>query len=301
MLRIVNVPNHLMGKMPIDYPLHHKRNIPQLEEICLNYFLKNAHKIETNYIYLPIQWTPTHIMNSWGENLTAVTDFCNSLTQQYPDEKFFSVVQWDGGSLIPVDNCTFFSGGGRETVNFSSPLGKNSKYYPVPLMCDHHPVVNIEKKYKASYAGRRTHPVRDKMIEMFADLDGYNICDNDSNHMGESDIKLFRNLMYESIFALCPRGYGPTSFRLFEAIQMGCVPIYIGDDFWLPFENYIDWKKMCVLVDVDDIDKIPKIIDKLIETGQYKKMLEYGKECFDNYLSKDSVPKTIIRTLVNEK
>ena len=38
-----------------------------------------------------------------------------------------------------------------------------------------------------------------------------------------------------SVFGLAPRGYGPTSFRLYETMQMDAVPIYISDVFWLPF------------------------------------------------------------------
>ena len=31
---------------------------------------------------------------------------------------------------------------------------------------------------------------------------------------------------------------------MYEAIQFGCIPIYISDEFWLPFSNKIEWEKL---------------------------------------------------------
>merc|ERR1712151_125533 len=40
---------------------------------------------------------------------------------------------------------------------------------------------------------------------------------------------------------LCPRGYGRTSFRLFESLQMGLIPIYIFSDVpWVPYPRLFD-------------------------------------------------------------
>ena len=35
--------------------------------------------------------------------------------------------------------------------------------------------------------------------------------------------------MHESVFHLCPRGHGPTSYRLYEALQADTIPIYIWE------------------------------------------------------------------------
>ena len=44
--------------------------------------------------------------------------------------------------------------------------------------------------------------------------------------------------MRDSMLNLAPRGFGRTSFRLYEAIQMGLIPIYLwDDDEWLPYRN----------------------------------------------------------------
>ena len=63
-------------------------------------------------------------------------------------------------------------------------------------------------------------------------------------------------MLTQSIFSLCPRGFGPTSFRLYESIQLGAIPIYVSDKFHLPYKNFIDWEKLCLLIDINEIENI---------------------------------------------
>jgi hypothetical protein len=44
--------------------------------------------------------------------------------------------------------------------------------------------------------------------------------------------------MQNTLYNLAPRGWGRTSYRLAEIIQLGRIPIYIYDDYeWLPYQN----------------------------------------------------------------
>jgi len=289
MLRILNVPSQLMPKMPIQYPPHQGNN-PMIEEKCFEFFSKNADQIDTDYIYLPIQWTAFHLLNGYGQNVQPLIDYYATVIEQLPNEKFFTVVQYDGGTLVGLDNCKVFAASG----SFTSPIGKNSTYEPVPLMSDPHPVsVSDEKKYKVVFCGRDTHPLRKQMMSSLSGIDGYHLYDPGGVGISGKDVEIFRDLTSNSIFGLCPRGYGPTSFRLYETIQMGCIPIFISDEFWLPFEKYIDWNKLCLLITPEKIDQIPEIVDGLIASGEYKNMLEYGKTCYENHFSWDSLTQTI--------
>ena len=46
------------------------------------------------------------------------------------------------------------------------------------------------------------------------------------------------NDISDTKFNYAPRGYGRTSFRISEIIQIGRIPIYIYDDIpWIPYEN----------------------------------------------------------------
>jgi hypothetical protein len=45
-------------------------------------------------------------------------------------------------------------------------------------------------------------------------------------------------LIQNTKFNLAPRGYGRTSYRLAEIIQIGRMPVYMYDDYsWLPYEG----------------------------------------------------------------
>ena len=60
-----------------------------------------------------------------------------------------------------------------------------------------------------------------------------------NSNIETNNLEKFENLIKSSFFFLCPKGYGPASFRLYESIELGTVPVYISDDFVLPFEEEI--------------------------------------------------------------
>jgi len=74
---------------------------------------------------------------------------------------------------------------------------------------------------------------------------------------------------------------------MYETMQMGAIPIYISDVFWLPFENQIDWERAALLIHPDDIDSIPQKVDAILESGEQKNYLEYGRMVYEKYLTWD--------------
>ena len=52
----------------------------------------------------------------------------------------------------------------------------------------------------------------------------------------------FLDILTRSAFALCPRGYGKTSFRICESLEVGVIPVYIYDDPWIPFGHKLDFE-----------------------------------------------------------
>lgn len=287
MIRIADVPEKFLPSMPVQYPPHQGYN-PMIEERAYSFF--KTQEVESDYIYIPIQWTAWHINpgGAYGQNAQPLIDYCNELTSKHPDEKFFTVVQYDGGTLVPIDNCTIFASSG----DFSSPVGNNSKYEPIPLLCDAHGgAPNPVREYKVGYAGRDTHPIRERMNQLMAHLPQYKFAIN----LNHNHTSVFRDILYNSVFALAPRGFGPASFRMYEAIQMQCVPIYISDVMWLPFTDYIEWDKMCLLIHPDEMESIPQKVDELLENGKYQDMVDYGQEIYEKHLTWDGCLRTIAK------
>jgi hypothetical protein len=62
--------------------------------------------------------------------------------------------------------------------------------------------------------------------------------------------------MLESDYVLCVRGIGNFSYRLYETLSMGRIPIFVDTDCVLPLDFDIDWRDHCVWVDAADIDRI---------------------------------------------
>lgn len=288
MIRIADVPGEFLPKMPVQYPPHQGYN-PMIEERAYSFF-SSRNELNSDHIYIPIQWTSWHINPSgeYGMNTQPLFDYCKRLCQKYPDEKFFTVVQYDGGTLVPIDNCKIFASSG----NFNSPIGDGSVYEPIPLLCDSHTGASkLVREHKVGYAGRDTHPLRIKMNEILSHLPQYKFALN----IEQNRTEVFRDILYNSVFALCPRGFGPASFRMYEAIQMQCIPIYISDDFWLPFTNDIEWSKMCLLVKENEIENIPERVDLLLESGEYQNFIDYGQQIYEKYLTWEGCLSTIAK------
>ena len=61
--------------------------------------------------------------------------------------------------------------------------------------------------------------------------------------------------MLSSPYILCARGRGNFSARFYEALSMGRIPVFINSDCILPFDNQINWKRHCVWIEENEIDK----------------------------------------------
>lgn len=70
----------------------------------------------------------------------------------------------------------------------------------------------------------------------------------------------------DSAFVLCPRGGGPSSFRLFETMMLGRVPVVISDQ-WVPPEGP-DWDRFTLRVAESDVEQIPVLLAAKVGAAQ---------------------------------
>lgn len=73
--------------------------------------------------------------------------------------------------------------------------------------------------------------------------------------------KKFLSVTSQSAFVLCPRGIGPCSYRLFETMQLGRVPVIISDD-WVPIPN-VPWDEFSIRVPEARASDIPNILTNI--------------------------------------
>lgn len=159
----------------------------------------------------------------------------------------------------------------------------------IPLLSSNHLIESnnemkpkINREILASFIGDvHVHPIREKMMEVIVNEMKNNELKNDKmknievyegNYRSENDQNKFKELMQRSVFALCPRGYGNTSYRIVEAMQFGAIPVYISDVFSLPYKSAqnlaqnshqnekIDWNSIAVLINENEIGELVKIL-----------------------------------------
>lgn len=94
--------------------------------------------------------------------------------------------------------------------------------------------------------------------------------------------------MIQSLYAIVARGGGNFSYRLYEVLSCGRIPIFIYTDCVLPFEDDIKWKEHVVWVDAEDnaiIDQ--KLLDfhKQISEEDLCHLQIKNRLLYENYLS----------------
>lgn len=104
----------------------------------------------------------------------------------------------------------------------------------------------------------------------------------------------------DSDYALCVKGDGNFSYRFYEALSLGRIPLFVNTDCVLPLESLINYKEFCVFVDVCDLQKIDKIIRKFhdsIDDRQFKMMQKKAREVFEKYLRIDVFTRYLVEEL----
>ena len=81
----------------------------------------------------------------------------------------------------------------------------------------------------------------------------------------------YTDAMLSSVFSLCPEGFLPWSPRLYEALQLGAVPVILADNVVLPFERFVDWKSFSAKINVTDINNMVTLVRKIPHFNTYVK------------------------------
>ena len=293
---IENVPSIFQPSYKSNYPGYSSGL--NMEEIFYEFFIKEKDTIITEYIYLPIFWTSYYVLNNYGENINQLLEYLNKLDK---NKKYFTIVQYASGIYIDhqINNLLVFSAGGgglnkkeqcvKEEVFFNLKrhiFHGNISDYTIPLMCNPlFPSISCNKDIYCSFMGRfDTHKCRmimkdklktNKKIIFF-------------NSLGFEN---YKKVLNRSIFTLAPRGYGYTSFRIYEAILAGSIPIYIWEDKKvLPFEDILNWNEFSIIIHEKDIEKLPSILENC-NIEKIKKKINEVRDIFTfqgtyNYIKK---------------
>ena len=236
--------------------------------------------------YIGISWTTLYC--SGPRNI--IQPYLDSLPI---DGKYFTVSQHDDApsDILPPDTICFSAGGNVK--------GKN--IIPIPLICSKLNLVNFTDTHTrntlASFVGSLTHPIRQKLINFNEKSKNIQLYVKGwSPTVTQDEFKLFITYALNSKFCLCPRGYGLNSFRLYEAMQLGCIPVIITDEFYLPWEDEINWNDISVLIPENEMHNMESILLSYSES-RISEMKTNIKLIYDKYFTMNGMYQNIIKTL----
>lgn len=261
------------------YPPHQQG--PMLEERFYDFYLHHQDQFPPSPIYLPVFWTSYYDNHDYGRRqLRQLQEFLDATLAG--DATYFTVVQHADGIMnyLRPEQLIAFAAGGTGDI-------------PIPLLCDPHPPSDAPRDVFASFIGSPTHPCRRRLFELARRDPRFVVRGADDIARTQAD---FADLMRRSVFALCPRGHGRTSFRLYEALQMGAVPVYLFDDLWLPYMDELNWRRLAVLVHVDEIGFLPEILDA-IAPDRLAAMQAARATAVDRYFTFEACAQWILRTV----
>lgn len=274
---ILETPHLLRPKtQPFMYPGHNKDyGIEQDFHI----WIKKQKDIITNdpiaadFHYLPVYWTRWHLNHHFakhGEGLAELQEEVDRVVIN--DVKTFTITQYDGGTLINNGKAIIFTA--ARTTNPG---------IDIPILCSPHlkPPIPIKKKYLATFNGSfDTHPIRVEMKNRFENSQDVLI-------RGGLPTRFYKRWLWaknynlrtmESYVALSPRGTSCSSFRFFEAMQLGVAPCLIGDIDVRPFKKFIPWDEISYYVSsVAELEILLQNLDKKEAIEKGKKAYQYWK------------------------
>ena len=82
--------------------------------------------------------------------------------------------------------------------------------------------------------------------------------DGDRAHRRREAVAAYVRSVARAKFVVAPRGVGPSSMRLFEAMRAGRAPVVVSDD-WLP-PAFIDWDSCSIRIREAEIESLPMIL-----------------------------------------
>jgi len=101
-----------------------------------------------------------------------------------------------------------------------------------------------------------------------------------------------------SDYALAARGAGNFSYRLYEVVSCGRIPLFINTDCVLPYEEVIDWKKKFIWIEdkqVDEVESRIRAFHDSLDASEYLYRQHEMRKLYEEWLSPSGFFKNIHR------
>ena len=89
-------------------------------------------------------------------------------------------------------------------------------------------------------------------------------------------------------YTVCVRGAGNFSYRLYEVLSAGRIPLFVNTRCVLPFPDQIDWRRHVVWVEEAELDAIGDVLVRFhrdTSAGRFEQMQRDNRQLWEEYLS----------------
>ena len=316
-MKIDNFSNfRLFNTTPIYSPEDYASR-EHFEHYFYTFYIRNKDKFPENLEYIPVFWHSYE--NCKKKNLMTPGDLQDRLNSLDKSKKYFTVCSHYLGiryelperttvftaATDPDDKYGLLPHSKSDLKNVNSLWHETSRrlsMVKIPLL--KHPYDQKNEKrdnYFCSFVGAiNTHKCRKDMCEEFNNKKGILIKTYDWKELHDwDDIDYYPTVVGSSTFTLCPRGFGRTSYRLYEAMQLGSIPVYFYDNKFLPYEDEINWRDICLMIPFERIKDSYRILRLKTEVDA-KEYRQNIKTLYRKYFTRDGICDYILRKLADE-
>lgn len=270
-----------------DYNINDKRFYELNDEKIPFEYVSNIN--ECDYVVLPYKWrgldsTTEKIVNNCIKNNKKILIFYND----------------DDDSIIPINENI----GLIFRTSFYLSTKKQNEHALVPFFDDLFENNFIEPKnikLNIGFCGL-DHFFRKKSLSSIKNNTDI-VCDfivRKSFWAREVDEKIaindFNENLKNNIFSFTSRGSGNFSYRFYQILSMGRIPVLLDTDCVLPFIDEINYNEHCVIVNSDKIEELPNYIVDFYNQKTKNELYQIQKnnrELYVNYFSPSGFIKKI--------
>ncbi len=105
-------------------------------------------------------------------------------------------------------------------------------------------------------------------------------------------------------YTLCIRGAGNFSYRLYETLAAGRIPLFINTQCVLPMEDRIDWKSHCVWVEESQMSEagaILKAFHAALTPERFADLQRRNRELWERSLNSLDFYRELLESMVAPK
>lgn len=97
----------------------------------------------------------------------------------------------------------------------------------------------------------------------------------------------FLDNLRDNLFVLCMRGDGNFSYRLYETMMMGRIPVIIDSDQVFPFEDIINYDGLGIVIEEEELDEAEEIIETwlIVNQNDLESIQRYNRQIWEKYMS----------------